>query len=136
MRKPPPLEVAAEDYRKIVEGTMSEAAWRAHIKELALHNGWQVLLEIPDRAYQVLAKAAQTDRSLNATMVALRGWPDLLLGNPHTGEHIYTELKTQRGRLNTWQDEKIPLLVGCGLPVEIWRPSDEYGRVREVIESE
>jgi hypothetical protein len=132
MRKPPPLEVSAEEARKILDGTITEKNWRSLVKETAQHNGWEVLLEIPDRAYQVLAEAAQRDKSLIPTMIALRAWPDLLLGHPVGNNHIYVELKTVKGQPTEEQRVKHAKMVKCGMPVEIWRPGD--ARVRAVLE--
>jgi VRR-NUC domain len=128
MPSQPPFEVSAELARKMLDATITEDEWRATVKEEAQYNGWQVLLEIPDRAYQVLAKAAKTDRSLIPTMLALRAWPDLLLGHPLQHEYRLVELKTVKGTLTDEQKEKLPLLNQCGLTAEIWRPGDPMVR--------
>jgi hypothetical protein len=133
-RKQPPLEVSAELGRKMLDGTITERQFRATIKEQAQYAGWQVLLEIPDRAYQVLARAAEDDKSLIPTLLALRAWPDLTLGHPARHQCVFVELKTVDGKLSKEQAIKLPLMKDCGMPVTVWRPG--MAQIRRVLEGD
>lgn len=120
----PRLEMSAAEYRAMRDGSMTEKAWRRNVKELAAHHGWDVLLEIPDNAYRVLSQAAKTDKGLLETMAAIRGWPDLFLGNRRLRQHMFIELKTETGKPNDNQREKFPALWGAGMSGGYWQPSE------------
>jgi hypothetical protein len=116
--------MSAADYQKFATRTMTEAEWRRLVRELATHHGWELLIEIPDRAYRVLAEAATTDKSLMPTLAALRGWPDLVFGNRALGQLAFMELKRERGAVKPHQIEKMAQLAACGMPGRVWRPGD------------
>lgn len=120
----PKYEMSAEEYRAMRDGTMTEKVWRKKVKEMAALYGWEVLLEIPDNAYRVLAKAAKTDKGLLETMAAIRGWPDLFLGNRKLRQNMFLELKTETGGPNDNQRQKLPQLWGCGMSGGYWQPSE------------
>lgn len=50
------------------------------------------------------------------------GWPDLVLCRPP--ELIFVELKTDKGRVSTAQQEWLDRLTVCGMEVHVWRPRD------------
>lgn len=118
------LEVSAEEYRAMRDGTMTEKAWRRNVKELAAHHGWTVLVEIPDNAYRTLAALAKTDKRLVETMAALRGWPDLLIGSQKLHQHMFIELKKSSGVPTDSQREKFPILWNCGMSGGYWKPEE------------
>ena len=53
-----------------------------------------------------------------------KGMPDLILCRPP--RLIFAELKNEKGKISTYQQEWIDVLSQCGMNVEvyIWRPSD------------
>lgn len=91
---------------------------------LAAHHGWELILEIPDRAYQIIAEAAKNDASLLPTMEALRGWPDLWFGSRHHNENMFIELKKSTGRVADHQLLKHEQLISVGLVGGVWRPEE------------
>jgi len=52
------------------------------------------------------------------------GFPDLFLIRPATGEILFCELKSGRGRLTPDQEAWLEALRECGLPIRIWSPKD------------
>lgn len=116
-------EMSAADYRRVADKSMSEKDWRKHVKDMAALHGWEVLLEIPDAAYRTLAGLTHGYPELIPVMAALRGWPDLFLGSRRLGINYAIELKTETGKPNKWQQEKIPLLNQCGVVTHIRKPS-------------
>jgi len=50
------------------------------------------------------------------------GWPDLVLIKP---PHIlFRELKSDSGRLNTYQLNTLAMLAQCDMDAAVWRPRD------------
>jgi len=112
---------------------MTEKDLRASITDMALHNGWEILLEIPDALYRHIATV--NDRRLIPSARALRGIPDLWIGNREQGRNIMLELKTAKGGPNEYQKEKIPQLIACGMTVAITRPRD-YDTLQAILRGE
>jgi hypothetical protein len=82
-----------------------EAEWQRQVIELAELYGWFVY-----HTYE--------SRRSNP------GWPDLVLARPTTGELIFVELKTDKGRLRREQQTWLRLLEDCNQEVHVWRPRD------------
>lgn len=83
--------------------------------------GWLVHHDLPSqRANGSWATAVQGDS----------GFPDLVLvhpGNPARhlpAQIVYAELKTQRGKLTTGQQQWLNALHAAGQTAVVWRPSD------------
>ena len=53
-----------------------------------------------------------------------RGFPDLVLVHPGKQRIIYAELKSDKGKLTSEQQEWIDVLWECGQDVYVWRPAD------------
>jgi hypothetical protein len=84
---------------------VSEKEWQAQIIELAELYGWFVY-----HTYDSRRSAA--------------GWPDLVLARPTTGELIYVELKTDKGRVTKAQQTWLRILQDCNQETHVWRPRD------------
>lgn len=52
------------------------------------------------------------------------GFPDLVLLHPRSGRMIFRELKTQKGRISSAQEEWLKNLNLCGADADVWRPAD------------
>lgn len=90
---------------QIALAPLSEAEWQAQVVELAELYGWFVYHTYDSRRSHP-------------------GWPDLVLARPTTGELIYVELKTDRGRLSDAQRTWLRVLEDCNQEVHVWRPRD------------
>lgn len=119
-------EMSAAQYRG--EGT--EAEWRATVKDAAATFGWEVLIEIPDKAYAELAKIGlhkvggkwrkkPVSPGMREVYSALRGQPDLLLGHPEHGP-IAVELKIPGESPRPHQTERLLLYQACRVPSFVW----------------
>lgn len=84
----------------------SEAAFQAAVVELATYRGWMAM-HIHD-----------SRRGLGA------GYPDLTLVHERTGELLFAELKTHKGRVSQAQQRWIDALAAGGHVVKVWRPAD------------
>lgn len=58
-----------------------------------------------------------------------RGFPDLVLCNPEQKRVIFAELKSEKGKVSTYQQEWLDTLAACGAEVYLWRPGDFEGIV-------
>lgn len=83
---------------------ITEAQFLRQVLDLARMLGW--------RAYHpALSKWSE------------RGWPDLALVRPP--RLVFAELKTDRGKTTSHQDEWLALLRACpGAETYLWRPAD------------
>lgn len=84
---------------------ISEKDWQLQVLELAGLYGWMTYHTYDSRRSNP-------------------GWPDLVLCRPQTGELIYVELKTDRGRVSSAQKLWLEALEACGQEVHVWRPRD------------
>ena len=100
---------------------MSERDLKNSIVNFARSYGWLVHHDLPSqRANGSWATVTQGDS----------GFPDLVLIHP--GNHskrlqaqvIYAELKTQRGKLTTGQQQWLDILQAAGQTAVVWRPAD------------
>ena len=100
---------------------MSERDLKNTIVNFARNCGWLVHHDLPSqRANGSWATATQGDS----------GYPDLVLvhpGNPTRNvpaSSLYAELKTQRGKLTTGQQQWLNALQAASQTAVVWRPSD------------
>lgn len=84
----------------------TESQWQAQIVRWARELGWT-------RSYHT---------AISRKLV--KGWPDLVLLRPSTGELIYIEVKTMRGRLSDDQ-KQCDDPRRCGQEIYVWTPADE-----------
>ena len=82
----------------------SEAAFQSAVVDLALLRGW-LAFHVHDAR-----------RGLGA------GYPDLTLVHPRTGEVIWAELKTHKGRVSQQQQRWLDALAAGGHAAHVWRP--------------
>jgi hypothetical protein len=127
MTRPDFIDLGADAAKRIRDGSMTEREWRASVKEIAAIYGWQTLLEIPDQAYRTLADALCTKPQYARILAAMKGWPDLFLGNPNQQRAVLIELKTEKGDFQDGQQEKIELLQASGLEAYVVRPRHVEG---------
>jgi hypothetical protein len=85
--------------------TLSEKDWQQQVIELAELYGWLIYHTFDSRRSHP-------------------GWPDLVLCRPPTGELIYVEMKTDKGRLSGPQRMWLDALRDCNQEVHVWRPRD------------
>ncbi|MHB8398405.1 MAG: VRR-NUC domain-containing protein [Candidatus Limnocylindrales bacterium] len=93
---------------------ITEAAFQKQVMDLAKLLGWDL------RYHPFLSKWSE------------RGWPDLALARRRDGRFLLAELKAEKGKLSDRQAEVIDLLVACGVPVYVWRPS-QLEQIAEVL---
>lgn len=92
--------------------TFTEREWQRHVVSLAQLQAWAPYHTHDSRRSQ-------------------RGFPDLVLVRPP--RVIFSELKTNKGRVRPEQKWWRSLLEGCpGVEYYLWRPSEE-SQVREVL---
>lgn len=84
---------------------VSEKDWQLQVIELAELYGWRVYHTFDSRRSNP-------------------GWPDLVLCRPTSGELLYVELKTDKGRLSAAQRAWLDALAACGQETHVWRPRD------------
>jgi hypothetical protein len=84
---------------------VTEKAWQAQVVELATLYGWLVYHTYDSRRSNP-------------------GWPDLVLVRANTGEIVYAELKTDKGKTTPAQDVWLAALRACGQEAHVWRPCD------------
>lgn len=120
----PIYQASAEDARKMLDGTITEKEWRFQVMQMMDLYGWEVILHIPDRLYQVVAQAARTDKSLVPAAAAIKGFPDLFIGHRTRGQHLFLELKKEDGQPSLFQREKFGLIWGSGLSGGYFQPHD------------
>lgn len=95
--------------------TLGEAAWQAHVEQLARARGWLVY-HAPDNR-PVLGRGGK--RYVQAVEP---GFPDLVLVR---GDRVlFRELKTETGRVRPEQKKWLAALEAAGCDVAVWRPSD------------
>jgi hypothetical protein len=96
---------------------MTEAQLKNWVIELAQRFGWLVHHDLP----------AQYGNGRWATPVqGFAGFPDLVLAHP-SGQLLFAELKSDKGKTSTRQDTWLGILSLAGIENYIWRPKDcEY----------
>jgi hypothetical protein len=100
---------------------ISERDLKNWIVAFARSHGWLVHHDLPSqRANGSWTTAVQGDS----------GYPDLVLVHPGNAAEnvpaqiIYAELKTQRGKLTTGQQQWLDALHAAGQTAVVWRPAD------------
>jgi hypothetical protein len=111
----------------------SEAAFQQKVINLAIYNGWRCYHPPDNRPLQ-----ARSGRRYVQSVAP--GYPDLTLARARDGRLIFAELKAEKGRTSTAQEEWLAILrsvaekingpsgvvaeFGGGIEVYVWRPSD------------
>lgn len=95
----------SREYRLRVSRSVSERDFQAQVIKLATTLGW--------RHYHT-----------HDSRRSPAGFPDLVLVNPARRRVMYRELKAERGRVSTMQQDWLGMLSACGVDAGVWRPSD------------
>jgi hypothetical protein len=111
---------------------MSERTLQDRVRDRARPRGGKIA-----HAGQGWVGDAQTGEGQFVTPM-MKGWPDLFLMNPKmpAGRRaIAMELKREQGEVEEEQWEVLRLLIACGIPAVVVRPSDlREGRVNAILE--
>lgn len=108
---------------------MSEKTLQSRVVGRAKRQGWRVA-----HAGRGIA-GYLPDGSPNFITPMARGWPDLMLFRVgHVPPVIAIELKRELGNLQPEQLDWLALMIECGIPAIVIRPSDlREGRVTAVL---
>lgn len=122
-------EITTEQYRAMVDASMSESAFQSQVIALAKMRGWRVHHSRPVRVQRGNGSVRyQTPIQGDA------GFPDLVLAR--AGRVVFAELKAKAGKLSPDQSAWIGALTGAdewgAHAVYVWRPSD-WDEVMEVL---
>jgi hypothetical protein len=94
---------------------MNETELKAIVLNIARRYGWMIHHDLP----------AMNRRGRWATHVEGDvGFPDLVLLSPHYGQLLFVELKSEKGRTTSSQDNWLGALGLAGVESHIVRPSD------------
>lgn len=92
--------------RTLLLNAVTETQWQAQVEAWAKRAGW-------------LGYHVRDSRG------SARGFPDCVFVRPQTGEIVFAELKTERGRVSPSQQVWIEALRACNQRVFVFRPADE-----------
>jgi hypothetical protein len=93
---------------------LSEKDWQRVVLAIAKTGGWIWHHELPSqRASGVWSTHA----------IGEPGFPDLVLIHP-SGQLIFAELKSAKGRTTAHQDMWLKMLQAAGCEVHVWHPGD------------
>lgn len=96
-------------------GAITETLFQTQIIDLAHLNGWRVAHFRTARVGKQWMTPIAGDG---------KGWPDLFLVHPATGDVLAVELKKEYGSaVTSEQFEWLTWLRGAGIDVRVWRPS-------------
>ena len=98
--------------------SVSERDWQQQVRDAAVLHGWKVHCVYDSRR-------------------SPEGWPDLFMvrvdwNSPEKGRLLAAELKSERGKVTTQQEEWLSWLEESGVEVYVWRPHD-IDRILEVL---
>ena len=94
---------------------MNEAALKSTVINVARMKGWLIHHDLP----------AMNRRGRWATHVEGDvGFPDLVLLSPHYGQLLFVELKSEKGRTTSSQDNWLGALTLAGIESHVVRPAD------------
>jgi hypothetical protein len=93
----------------------TETQLKNWVIEVAQRFGWLIHHDLP----------AQFANGRWATPIqGFAGFPDLVLAHP-TGQLLFAELKSDKGKTSTRQDTWLEILSLAGVENYIWRPNDK-----------
>jgi hypothetical protein len=93
---------------------LNERDWQKLVVNYARLGGWMYHHELPSQR----AHGRWTTHAAGET-----GFPDLVLVHP-SGQIMFVELKTAKGKLSAAQEKWRRRLMDAGLEVHVWRPAD------------
>ena len=114
---PPKQEVSLPEAKKLIDLSISEKDFQDMVVDAAEKWGWLVHAERP----------AKSNKGWVTPIQGKEGFPDLVLCKPP--RLILAELKSQKGKVSTPQQEWLDALAICteaaiDVDVVLWRPSD------------
>ena len=95
---------------------ISESDFQRTVIDIAHWNGWMVV-------HFPTSKSARGAHITSTTRDG-KGWPDLILAHPISGDLLFRELKSETGKVTAEQEAWGRILTACGQDWAIWRPSD------------
>jgi len=99
--------------RKIYRIVVTEADLREQVRDLCNLFGWKMYFSW-------------------TSIHSPRGFPDLVLAHPSKKHVIFTELKSEKGKVTEEQQEWLDILRQCGQEVYVWRPGD-FEQIVEIL---
>jgi hypothetical protein len=117
----PPLD--GPDFRRLMDGRLSEAAWQKQVEERLTVFGWW-WLHIPPNVVVCTRCHTKIYRGIE------KGFPDIFAIKPPY--MLWLELKAERGHLETEQRRVGAMLKACGQTFVQARPRDRE-RVLQLI---
>jgi hypothetical protein len=94
---------------------MNETELKSIVINLARRFGWLIHHDLP-------AKSAAGRWATHVQGDV--GFPDLVLVSPHYGQCLFVELKSEKGRTTSSQDNWLDALAIAGVECHVVRPSD------------
>jgi len=94
---------------------MNETELKSIVINLARRKGWLIHHDLP-------AKSAAGRWATHVQGDV--GFPDLVLVSPHYGQCLFVELKSEKGRTTSSQDNWLGALALAGVESHVVRPSD------------
>jgi hypothetical protein len=100
---------------KLYEQQQTEALFMAQVTDYAQLRGWEYMHILPG-----LNERGRYRTPVSGSLGP--GWPDLILVR---GTRILAvELKSEKGRLTSFQADVLETLSLTGIPCHVWKPSD------------
>lgn len=94
---------------------MNETELKSIVLNLARRAGWMIHHDLP-----AMSRTGRWATHVEGTV----GFPDLVLVSPHYGQLIFIELKSEKGRTTSSQDNWLDALAIAGVECHVVRPSD------------
>ena len=94
--------------------TLKERDWQKIVLALARQGGWVWHHELPSQ---------RASGRWSTHVSGETGFPDLVLVHP-SGQIMFVELKTAKGKLSAAQEKWRRRLMDAGCEVHVWRPAD------------
>ena len=94
---------------------MTEAELKSTVISLARMKGWLIHHDLP-----AMSRTGRWATHVEGDV----GFPDLVLLSPHYGQILFVELKSEKGRTSSSQDNWLGALGLAGVECHVVRPSD------------
>lgn len=94
---------------------MNETELKSIVINLARRKGWLIHHDLP-----AMNRAGRWATHVEGDV----GFPDLVLVSPHYGQCLFVELKSEKGRTTSSQDNWLGALGLAGIEHHVVRPSD------------
>jgi hypothetical protein len=94
---------------------VTEAELKSTVISLARMKGWLIHHDLP-----AMSRNGRWATHIEGDV----GFPDLVLLSPHYGQILFVELKSEKGRTSSSQDNWLGALGVAGVECHVVRPSD------------